>query len=255
MNSGRFTIQSAIFSPGVTPRPMSPRARRSTPAEISAKDQRRPWKTSASRVPQRRAARSGREPRVYLGNQSLIEVPAVRVARLPSTGVGAFTRRPEIPSQWTGPIAPVDTGDTRTSVVPVVAMATPRRWHGRCCVSTYACAARVGDPGNGHCVESGCSSEGGRTTWRLLPRVSGRHRSQCSSGRSRAGQRRWRRQWRGQWLEGPPLEGASGAPPVAMQQAPAVARRSPRPAVSIVRRRQPNNSPPLHRGRPILRVE
>src|SRR5262245_25564556 len=70
MNSGRFTIQSATFSPGVTPRPMSPRATRSTPAEISPKDQRRPWKASASRAPQRRAARSGREPRVYFGNQS-----------------------------------------------------------------------------------------------------------------------------------------------------------------------------------------
>ena len=44
MNSGRFTIQSATFSPGRTPSPMSPRASRSIPADSSAKLQRRPWK-------------------------------------------------------------------------------------------------------------------------------------------------------------------------------------------------------------------
>src|SRR5206468_12700931 len=51
------------------------------------------------------------------------------------------------------------------------------------------------------------------------------------------------------------LAGRAGARPAAMQQVLAVARRSPRPAVSIVPRRQPNNSPPRRRGRPIRRVE
>ena len=44
MNSGRFTIQSATFSPGRTPSAMSPRASRSMEADSSAKLQRRPLK-------------------------------------------------------------------------------------------------------------------------------------------------------------------------------------------------------------------
>ena len=44
MNSGRFTIQSATFSPDFTPSAMRPRASRSTPRDSSAKLQRRPLK-------------------------------------------------------------------------------------------------------------------------------------------------------------------------------------------------------------------
>ena len=69
-HSGRLTIQSATRSPGAMPSWSSPFAAASTPAWSSAKVQRFPWKASASRAPQRRAARSGRSPIVCFSCQS-----------------------------------------------------------------------------------------------------------------------------------------------------------------------------------------
>src|SRR3990167_3704709 len=88
IHSGRLSIHRATLSPCATPSAISPRATRSTPAAISQKVERRPWKHSASRVPQRRAARSGLVPLVPFSNQS-----EERAATLVPRGSGARSRR------------------------------------------------------------------------------------------------------------------------------------------------------------------
>ena len=158
---------------------MSPRASRSTPADSSAKLQRRRLEVERfARAPACRAARSGREPTVCFGNQSPMGVSERRGSALRDAhamgdgetlthGHGlCFTDRREGASP--GPTA-------KCAVVRCSHAGLARPWHLRCCGQRGA--ARVS------------ARKGGRTPHGYVSRCRARLGRQCPRGGSRVAPR------------------------------------------------------------------